>query len=181
MTFTPTPLSGSYVISLEPVEDERGWFVRTYCQDAFRSIAPALSWVQCNHSHTRLAGSLRGLHFQRPPHAEAKLIRCIAGAVWDVIVDLRRESPTFLQWFGLTLSPAARNMLFVPERFAHGFQTLEDGAEMLYQHTHAFVPDSEGGLRYDDPRLGIRWPLPVRNLSARDRGHPLLDDAFEGL
>ena len=181
MTFSPTPLAGCYVIGLEPVQDERGWFVRTYCQEAFRAVAPDLAWVECNHSCTRRAGAVRGLHFQRPPHAEAKLVRCIAGAVWDVVVDLRRGSPTFMRWFGVELSPAKRNMLFVPERFAHGFQALADNSEMFYQHTRAFTPEAEGGLRFDDPRLGVRWPLQVCDLSARDRRHPLLDDAFEGL
>jgi dTDP-4-dehydrorhamnose 3,5-epimerase len=137
--------------------------------------------VQFNHSFTRWSGTIRGLHFQKPPHAEAKLIRCIAGAVWDVIVDLRRDSPTFLRWFGVELSAANRTMLFVPERFAHGFQALTDNCEMLYHHTHAFTPSAEGALRYDDPRLAIRWPLPPARLSPRDAGHATLDDDFKGL
>lgn len=181
MTFTPTPLAGCYVVGLEPLQDERGWFARTYCQEAFKSIAPTLTWVQFNHSFTRWQGTVRGLHFQRPPHAEAKLIRCIAGAVWDVIVDLRRESPTFLRWFGVELSAANRKTLFMPERFAHGFQTLADDCEMLYHHTQAFTPSAEGGLRFDDPRLGVRWPLPLARLSPRDSALPLLDDDFKGL
>lgn len=181
MTFAPTPLDGSFVISLKPQQDERGWFARTYCREAFRAIAPALEWVQFNHSLTRQRGTIRGLHFQRPPHAEAKLIRCIAGAVWDVIIDLRRESPTFLRWFSVELSAANRTMLFVPERFAHGFQTLTDNCEMLYHHTHAFTPSAEGGLRFDDPRLGICWPLPLTGLSPRDSKQTPLDDDFKGL
>ena len=181
MIFTRTPLADSYVIELNPFQDERGWFARTYCQEEFRAIAPKLEWVQFNHSCTRLCGTVRGLHFQTPPHQEAKLIRCIAGAVWDVIVDLRRGSPTLLHGFGVELSAANRKMLFVPEGFAHGFQTLTDNCEMLYHHTHAYTPGAEGGVRYDDPRLAIRWPLPPVDLSERDHNLPLLTDCFEGI
>jgi len=181
MTFTPTPLPGSFVISLELFQDDRGWFARTFCKEEFRAIAPSIEWVQLNHSFTRLHGTVRGMHFQMPPHQEAKLVRCVAGAVWDVIVDLRRGSPTFLQWFGVELSAANRKMIFVPECFAHGFQTLTDNTELLYHHTHAYTPGSEGGLRHDDPQLAIRWPLPPADLSARDLGHPLLTDSFEGI
>ena len=181
MTFTPTPLPGSFVIGLAPFQDDRGWFARTFCKEEFRAVAPDLEWVQINHSFTLRSGTVRGMHFQPPPHQEAKLVRCVAGAVWDVIVDLRRGSPTFLQWFGVELSAANRNMIFVPERFAHGFQTLADNTELLYHHTHAYTPGAEGGLRHDDPRLAIRWPLPPAGLSARDLGHPLVSDSFEGI
>lgn len=181
MTFTPTPLAGSFVVGLAPRQDERGWFARVYCREAFGRVMTPPEWVQCNHSLTRRRGSVRGLHFQRPPHAEAKLVRCIAGAVWDVIVDLRAESPTFLQWFGAELSSDNRAMLYVPERFAHGFQTLSDDCEMLYQHTCAFEPSAEGGVRFDDPRLAIPWPLPPADLSPRDRALPALGPAFKGL
>ena len=181
MIFTRTSLADSYVIDLEPFQDERGWFARTYCKEEFQAIAPALEWVQFNHSCTRSRGTLRGLHYQSPPNQEAKLVRCIAGAVWDVTVDLRRESPTFLHWFGVELSAANRKMLFVPERFAHGFQTLTDDCQLLYHHTHAYTPGAEGGLRYDDPQLAIRWPLPPAGLSERDQRHPLLTLAFKGI
>lgn len=181
MIFTPTPLGGSYEITLEPIQDERGWFARTYCKNEFNAIAPSIEWVQCNHSFTRYRGTIRGMHYQRAPHQEAKLVRCIAGVVWDVIIDLRRGSPTFLRWFGVELSAANRKMLFVPEGCAHGFQTLTDNCEMFYHHNHAFTPEAEGGLRHDDPLLAIRWPLPSADLSGRDLRHPLLTDAFEGI
>lgn len=181
MIFSPTPLGGCYVINLEPFQDERGWFARTYCKEEFRAIAPPLEWVQCNHSFTRSRGTIRGIHYQTAPHHEAKLVRCIAGAVWDVVVDLRHGSPTFLHWFGTELSAVNRKMIFVPERFAHGFQTLTDNCEMFYHHTHAFTPEAEGGLRHDDPLLAIRWPLPSADLSGRDQRHPLLTEAFEGI
>jgi len=181
MTFTPTSLEGSYLIDPNVFQDERGWFTRTYCKEEFSSIVPSLEWVQFNHSCTRHCGAIRGLHFQKPPHQEAKLIRCIAGAVWDVTVDLRIESPSFLKWFGVELSAANRKMLFVPERFAHGFQTLTENCEMLYHHTHAYAPDAEGGLRYDDPQLAIHWPKPPTCLSERDLRHPLLTQDFKGI
>ena len=181
MIFTPTPLAGSFVIDLEPFQDVRGWFARTYCREEFRTITPPLEWVQFNHSFTRMCGAIRGLHFQKHPHEETKLVRCIAGAVWDVVVDLRRESPTFLHWFGVEISAVNRKMVFIPARFAHGFQTLTDNCELLYQHTHAYTPESEGGLQYNDPQLAIRWPLPPADLSERDQRHPLLTDGFEGV
>ncbi len=181
MTLTPTPLADCCVIEPTPFQDERGWFCRVFCKEAFQTVAPDLEWVQINHSFTRARGALRGLHFQRPPHAEAKLVRCVAGAVWDTVVDLRRESPTFLHAFAVELSAANRKMLYIPPRFAHGFQTLADDCELLYHHTHPYTPQAEGGLRYDDPRLALRWPLPPACLSARDLAHPLLDNTFEGL
>jgi dTDP-4-dehydrorhamnose 3,5-epimerase len=181
MTFTPTPLAGSYIIDVEPFQDDRGWFARTYCKEAFRVSTPPLEWVQINHSFTRSRGTIRGLHFQAPPNQEAKLVRCIAGAVWDVIVDLRRGSPTFLRWFGVEISSANRKMIFVPERFAHGFQTLTNNSELIYHHTHVYVPEAEGGLQYDDPLLAINWPLPLADLSGRDKCHPLLTEGFEGI
>ena len=181
MIFTPTPLTGSYVVDLEPFQDDRGWFARTFCKEEFRAIGPSIEWVQLNHSFTRLRGTIRGLHYQKPPYAEIKLIRCIAGAVWDVIIDLRRESPTFLKGFAIELSAANRKMIYVPERFAHGFQTQTENCELFYHHSHAYTPGSEGGLRYDDPRLNIRWPLPPTTLSPRDLQHPPLTDTFEGI
>jgi len=181
MIFAETPLAGCYVIDLEPFQDERGWFARTYCKEEFRAISPAIEWVQSNHSYTLWRGTIRGMHYQAPPHAESKLVRCIAGTVWDVIVDLRRESPTFLRWFSVELSAANRRMLFVPERFAHGFQTQTDHCEMLYNHTQVYTPGAEGGFRPDDPRLDIRWPLPPTHLSERDSGHPLLSEDFKGI
>ena len=180
MIFRPTPLGGSHLVDPEPFQDERGWFARVFCAEEFRAVAPPLAWVQINHSFTRRALTLRGLHFQRPPHQETKLVRCVAGAVWDVIVDLRRGSPTFLKWFGAELSAANRTMLLVPPGFAHGFQTLAADTEIIYHHSHPDTPDAEGGLRYDDPRLGIAWPAAPACLSARDAAHPRLDGGFQG-
>lgn len=181
MTFEPNALAGSYVIDLIPHEDERGWFARFYCKNEFAQIGHDKEWVQMNHSFTRERGALRGMHFQRPPYREIKLVRCIAGRVLDVIVDLRRDSPSFLQSFGVELSAANRKMLYIPEGFAHGFQVLAENSELIYLHTEFYTPGAEGGLRYDDPALKIRWPLEVTNLSPRDAGHPLLTDNFKGI
>jgi dTDP-4-dehydrorhamnose 3,5-epimerase len=181
MTFTPTPLEGSYVIGLTPHSDERGWFARWYCKDEFANIGHTKEWVQMNHSFTVEKGALRGMHFQKSPYREIKLVRCIAGSVFDVIIDLRRGSAGFLTWFGVELSARNRNMLYIPEGFAHGFQVLEENSELIYLHTEVYVKDMEGGLRYDDPTLNIQWPLPVTILSERDAGHPFLTDHFKGI
>lgn len=181
MIFTPTPLAGSYVIGLKPFTDDRGWFARFYCKDAFKEIGHTSEWVQMNHSFTTHAGTVRGMHFQLPPFREIKMVRCIAGAVYDVIVDCREGSPTFLQWFGAELSAANRNMMYIPEGFAHGFQALTDNCELIYLHSEYYKPGSEGGHRYDDPALDIKWPLAAGNLSDRDASHPLLTTNFKGL
>ena len=181
MTFTPTPLAGSYLITLEPVEDHRGWFARYYDEQSFAQIGHGQHWVQMNHSFTYKKGTVRGLHFQLPPHAEVKLVRCIAGWVYDVIIDLRKESPTFLQWYGVTLSAVNRNMMYVPAGFAHGFQTLEDNCELLYHHSAAYTPEAESGIRYNDEMLKINWPLRAGEISDRDLAHPLLTESFKGI
>ncbi|MGT2489673.1 dTDP-4-dehydrorhamnose 3,5-epimerase family protein [Cupriavidus basilensis] len=137
--------------------------------------------VQANHSRTCKVGALRGLHFQSPPHAEMKLVRCIRGRVWDVVLDLRAGSPTFLQWHGEELSAANARMLVIPEGCAHGFQVLEPESELLYLHTASYAPEAEGGVRYDDPAFGIRWPSPVAEVSARDVSHPILSTGFSGI
>ncbi|MBP7272640.1 MAG: dTDP-4-dehydrorhamnose 3,5-epimerase [Saprospiraceae bacterium] len=180
MTFTATTLSGSFVVSLTPFQDERGWFARTYCEKEFDQIQHTKHWVQLNHSFTAKKGTIRGMHYQLPPFAEIKLVRCIAGAVWDVIVDIREASPTFLQWFGIELSAQNRKMLYIPEGFAHGFQTLTDNAELIYHHSEFFTPKTEGGLRFDDTTLAIQWQLPATEISDRDRNHQLIDDNFKG-
>jgi dTDP-4-dehydrorhamnose 3,5-epimerase len=181
MTFTPTPLAGSYVVGLTPFTDNRGWFARFYCKNEFAAIGHNKEWLQMNHSFTTEAGTIRGMHFQVPPFREIKLVRCIAGAVFDVIVDCRKDSPTFLKWFGAELSASNRNMMYIPEGFAHGFQALTENCELIYLHSELYQPGSEGGLRYDDPSLNIQWPLAARNLSDRDASHPLLDENFKGL
>ena len=174
MKFLPTPLAGAYVVELEPVRDERGFFARSFCQEEFREqgLKPAIA--QCNVSWNRRRGTLRGLHYQAAPHQEAKVVRCTRGAIWDVIVDLREGSPTRLRWHAIELSADNRLACYVPEGFAHGFQTLADDSEVLYQMSEFYHPDLARGLRWDDPKLGIRWPLAAAILSERDRAYRLL-------
>ena len=181
MIFTPTPLEGSYVIDLQPYSDERGWFARFYCKNEFHEIGHHKDWVQLNQSVSYQKGTLRGMHFQVPPFREVKMVRCIAGAVFDVIIDIRQGSDTFLQWFGVELSAANRKMLYIPEGFAHGFQTLTDNCELIYHHTEFYTPGAEGGIRYNDPAVNIKWPLPVTVISARDEAHSLIDKHFKGI
>jgi dTDP-4-dehydrorhamnose 3,5-epimerase len=181
MTFFQTPLLGSYVINLSSYSDERGWFARTYCENEFAEIGHGARWVQMNHSYTTKKGTVRGMHYQLPPYREIKMVRCVRGKVFDVIIDIRRSSDTFRQWFGVELSPAAMNMLYIPEGFAHGFQTLADDSELLYHHSEFYTPNAEGGIRYDDPSVNIKWPLEVTSVSERDLNHPLLTKEFKGI
>jgi dTDP-4-dehydrorhamnose 3,5-epimerase len=181
MKFLPTPLPGLTLVQTQPHADVRGRFVRVFGQAEFFPLRPHLGFVQVNLSLTRGRGSLRGLHFQRPPAAEAKLIRCLRGRVFDVAVDLRAGSPTCLRWHAMELDEASEQQIFIPEGFAHGFQALTEEVELLYQHTAPYRPDCEGGLRFDDPRLGIRWPLPPVNVSARDQALPVVDAGFEAI
>lgn len=182
MIFTATRLAGAFVVELEPFSDERGWFARFYCKNEFgHQIGHTKEWVQLNHSVSYKKGTLRGLHFQHPPYREIKMIRCISGAVYDVIVDIRRDSPTFLQWLGVELSAKNNKMLYIPEGFAHGFQTLVENSALIYHHTEFYTPQAEGGFRYDDPAFCIEWPLPVGSISARDSGHPFVNKNFKGI
>jgi len=181
MKFTSTGLKGSYVIDVVPIEDERGWFARTFCKDEFREIGHSKEWVQINHSFTNEAGSIRGMHFQKPPFSEIKLIRCIAGKVFDVIIDLRKNSETFLKWFSLEMSAENKKMIYIPEGFAHGFQTLTDDCQLIYNHSEYYTPNVEGGIKYDDEMIGVNWPLPAKNISKRDQKHEQLNYHFEGL
>jgi dTDP-4-dehydrorhamnose 3,5-epimerase len=181
MIFDALPLQGSYVVSLEPFVDERGWFARFYCKKEFLQIGHQKEWVQLNHSFTAHTGTIRGMHFQHPPFGEIKLIRCLAGAVYDVLIDLRRNSSTFLKWDGVELSAKNKKMLYIPEGFAHGFQTLSDNTELIYHHSDYYSPQAEGGLRFDDPMIGIEWPLEMKMLSPRDAEHPYLDKNFKGI
>lgn len=181
MKLLPTRLDGLYVADAVPVSDHRGAFSRLFCADA---LAPALGQrriVQINHSLTRAVGAIRGLHFQRAPHAEMKLVRCLRGRVFDVAVDLRAGSPTFLHWHAEELSAASGRMMIIPEGFAHGFQVLEPDSELLYLHTAFYTPAAEGGVAHDEPRIGIAWPLPAADLSQRDRQHPPLTERFTGI
>ncbi len=181
MTFTPTPLAGSYTIDPKPFADERGWFARYYCKNEFSEIGHTAEWVQMNHSVSYKKGTLRGMHFQVQPYREIKMVRCIAGSVFDVIIDIRKESVTFLQWFGVELSAANKRMIYIPEGFAHGFQCLSDDCELLYHHSEFYKPVAEAGIRYDDPKIAIEWPLPISVLSDRDARHPLLNEDFKGI
>jgi dTDP-4-dehydrorhamnose 3,5-epimerase len=175
MKFTETKLKGAYIIDLEPRSDRRGFFARTFCQNEFEAHGLNPNVAQCNLSFNEKKGTLRGLHYQRPPATEAKLIRCIRGAIYDVIVDMRPESPTYLQFVGVELSAENHRALYVPDLFAHGYQALTDGAEALYQVSEFYTPGVEGGLRYDDPVLGIDWPLPATEVSEKDQSWPLLE------
>ncbi|MEJ7745209.1 MAG: dTDP-4-dehydrorhamnose 3,5-epimerase, partial [Luteimonas sp.] len=161
--------------------DTRGAFARMFCEHELAQVLGGRRVVQINHSRTHAVGAVRGLHYQRAPHAEMKLVRCLKGRVWDVAIDLRAGSPTFLQWHGEELTTDNARMLVIAEGCAHGFQVLEPDSELLYLHTATYAPDAEGGVRWDDPRLGIPWPLPVSELSERDRLVPSLTAEFSGI
>jgi len=169
LIFTPTPLAGVLVVELQRLEDERGFFARSFCQDEFRKQGLDPRLAQCNVSFNRKRGTLRGLHYQAAPREEAKLVRCTQGAIWDVAVDLRRDSPSFKRWHGVELTAENRRALYVPGGCAHGFQTLSDDAEVLYLMSEFYHPEAARGLQWDDPAFAIRWPLPEPILSARDR------------
>jgi len=179
--FLPTALEGLMCVQRKPREDERGFFSRLFCAEEFRVAGWHRPIAQINHTLTKRRGTVRGLHFQRPPQAEAKLVGCLRGEVFDVAVDLRQGSSTFLRWHGEVLSADNRKSLLIPEGFAHGFQTLTDDCELLYLHSEFYSPDAEGALHCADPRLAIAWPLAISELSERDCGHPLLEDSFEGV
>jgi len=174
MKFKDTKLAGAYIVEPEPHEDSRGFFARTFCAREFGEKGLATNFVQCSVSMTRERGTIRGLHFQLSPATEVKLVRCTAGALYDVIVDLRPNSETYLQHIGVELTAGNRRALYVPEMFAHGFQTLEHHAEVFYQISAFFEPNLARGMRFDDPKLGIKWPLPLTTMSEKDRQWPLL-------
>jgi dTDP-4-dehydrorhamnose 3,5-epimerase len=181
MTLTETPLAGMYEAGARVIQDERGRFARLFCVEALAQAHGGRAIVQINHSMTRSVGAIRGMHYQRAPAAEGKWVRCLKGRVFDVAVDLRRGSETLLKWHGVTLDAGAMNAVFIPEGCAHGFQVLEPDSELLYLHTAMYAPTLEGGVRFDDPALSIGWPLPITDVSERDRRHPLIDNAFEGI
>jgi dTDP-4-dehydrorhamnose 3,5-epimerase len=172
MIYTPTAVSGAYTIDLDRIEDERGFFARAWCVREFEERGLNLVLVQCNISFNAKRGTLRGMHYQAAPHEEAKLVRCTQGALLDVILDLRPDSPTFKQWAGVELSAANHRMLYVPEGVAHGFQTLEDNTEVFYQMSEFYHPESARGVRWDDPVFGIKWPLPDPTMADKDRAYP---------
>jgi len=176
MQYKETPLKGCYVIQTTPFVDHRGAFARFFCSDELKELLGNRQIVNVNFSRTVKRGSIRGMHFQYPPMAEMKFVRCIKGSVFDVAVDLRKESPTYLQWYGVELSAENMDMFAIPEGFAHGFQTLEDDVEILYLVTAFYSPHCEGGLNHADPQIGIRWPLPITDVSEKDLHHPYLRD-----
>lgn len=175
MIFTETRLKGSFIVDLERREDERGFFARLFCQKEFAQLGLESGVAQANAAVNIKRGTLRGMHFQYPPVIEAKLVRCMHGAILDVVVDLRPESETYLEHVAVELSSDNQRALYVPGRFAHGYQTLEDGTAILYHASAFYAPYAENGLRHDDPRLAIQWPLPVAAVSGKDRGFPLLE------
>jgi dTDP-4-dehydrorhamnose 3,5-epimerase len=179
MIISKTSLAGAAIVDIEPREDDRGFFTRTFCQDEFLAAGLDPGVGQCNLSYNRRAGTLRGMHFQLPPHPEAKLVRCTRGAVVDVIVDMRPGSSTRLQHVMVELTEHNRRALYVPPYFAHGYLTLTDDAEVTYQVSGAYAPSAERGLRYDDPALGIEWPRAVSVISAKDRAWVLLADSTD--
>ena len=173
MIFNETKLRGAYIIEVEPLEDERGSFARTFCREEFETHGLNSFVAQCNISQNRKKGTLRGMHYQVAPHAEAKLVTCLAGSIYDVIIDLRPDSITCCQWVAVELSARhRRSLIYIPEGFAHGFQTLEDDTEVFYQMSHAYVPQSARGVRWDDPIFAIPWPDGPRTLSERDKHYP---------
>lgn len=172
LRFNPTILNGAYIIDIEPIADERGFFARSWCQHEFSRQGLNSQLMQCNISFNKARGTLRGLHYQETPYGEAKLIRCSAGAIYDVIVDLRRISPSYGQWFSVELTAANHRMLYVPEGIAHGFQSLEEGTEVFYQMSQAYHEECARGIRWNDPAFKVSWPLPNPILSKRDESYP---------
>lgn len=174
MKFTPTPLAGAFLVELEPRVDPRGMFARAFCAREFAEQGLETAFVQANVSSNRHAGTVRGMHFQRGVDAEVKLVRCVGGAIYDVIVDMREGSETYLRWFGAELSQDNGLMMYVPRGFAHGYQALSEGATVFYMVSAYYAPEAEGGLRFDDPRLSIKWPRDVVDVSDKDARWPLL-------
>ncbi len=173
MILTETKLEGAFIIQPEKLEDERGFFARAWCRNEFEANNLEAELVQCNISFSKKKGTLRGMHYQISPHQEVKLVRCTKGAIYDVIIDLRPESSSYLQWVGVELNAATRQMIYVPKGFAHGFQTLQNNTEVFYQVSELYNPGSERGVRWDDPAFGIQWPnIDERVISERDRRHP---------
>ncbi len=181
MKILPTPIQAVSLIEVMPSQDHRGSFYRAFCDQELEPIFQGRTIRQINVSCTESVGAIRGMHFQNPPYAEMKLVRCLKGRVWDVALDLRQGSPTFLQWHGVELSVDNARMLVIPEGCSHGFQVLEPRSELLYLHTQSYEPTAEGGVRYDDCAVQIHWPLPPTDVSERDRTHPLLTSGFKGI
>jgi dTDP-4-dehydrorhamnose 3,5-epimerase len=181
LTITDLHLAGLKRVQRQRLGDNRGFLARLFCAEELASAGWTKPIAQINHTYTAKQGTVRGMHFQRPPHAEMKLVSCMRGEVWDVALDLRADSPTFLRWHAERLSAENRSALLIPEGFAHGFQALTDDVELLYCHSAAYVTQAEGGLNPNDPCLAIVWPLAITELSARDAGHTLIASDFEGV
>lgn len=181
MIFHQTTVHGGRLVELEKRGDDRGFFARMFCENEFREAGLETRFVQANNSLTAKRGTLRGLHYQLPPAAEVKLVRCVRGALWDVILDLRPDSPTYQKWFGAELSAENRHMMYVPRGCAHAFVTLTDDAEAIYMVSDFYAPGEERGVRWNDPRFAIDWPIAPAELSAKDGGWPDFDAGFHGV
>jgi dTDP-4-dehydrorhamnose 3,5-epimerase len=181
MKFKELSLKGVFEIETNSFEDSRGAFFRSFCQEEFSVIRPDITFVQLNQSINYNKGTLRGMHYQIPPKAEDKLIRCIKGEVYDVIIDLRKDSPTFLKWTSLVLSSKKNNLIFIPKGFAHGFITLEDDSQLIYHHTEFYNNEYERGLNFKDPLINIDWGIDVKVVSEKDMSYPYIDNNFEGI
>lgn len=181
MNFVKTALKGAFIIEPTPYEDDRGLFARTFCKREFEQIGHTKEFVQFNHSVNKIKGTLRGMHFQYSPDCEIKLIRCVRGRVFDVIIDIRESSPTFLQHISVELNESNFKSIYVPEGFAHGFQTLENDTHLIYHHTSFYTPDNQGGVQYNDPVFNIQWPLEPQCLTEKDKQHKLVDKLFKGI
>jgi dTDP-4-dehydrorhamnose 3,5-epimerase len=181
MIFNPLPLYGAFVIDVQPFQDSRGFFTRTFCEKEFGEHGLVQHFVQANHSGTNGKGVIRGMHFQYPPHAETKLVKCVQGSIFDVIVDVRAGSSTFLQWYGAELSAENKRMMYVPVGFAHGFQSLTEYSEITYMVSNFYNKESERGVRYDDESVKIGWPLAVSLVSDKDQKIPLINSSFRGV
>ncbi len=174
MIFKELSLKGAYLINPAPIEDERGFFARTYCKETFKTHGLNPQLEQMSLSYNRKKGTLRGMHYQEAPHAEVKLVRCLKGAIYDVIIDLRPASSTYRHWVGIELTESSYSTLYIPEGFAHGFQTLQDNTEVFYQISAPFVPDASRGIRWNDPAFAITWPLDIAIISKKDQEYPFI-------
>jgi dTDP-4-dehydrorhamnose 3,5-epimerase len=181
MIFNPLPLKGAFTIDVQPFEDERGFFTRTFCEKEFAAHNLVQHFVQANHSGTKGKGVIRGMHFQYAPHCEVKLVKCVLGEIFDVIVDVRKDSSTFLQWYGAELTASNKRMMYVPAGFAHGFQSLTEYSEITYMVSAFYNKEREGGVKYDDPAVKIDWPLPVSLVSEKDLKIRDIGSTFQGV
>ncbi len=181
LTIHDTHISGLRIIERHSFEDRRGYFERLYSHKEFDSLLQDRMIKQINHTFTRKKGTVRGLHYQHPPFSEVKIVSCLKGSVWDVAVDLRKKSPTFLQYHAIRMSEDDSISFWIPEGFAHGFQTLTHDCKMLYLHTKEYMPNSEGALNATDPKVKVEWPLKISDISDKDRGHPFISKGFEGV